>query len=76
MAAKHKQDFLHQPETPIVYKLWKGLTFDNSTVKENLIGVNSATGTVLNENTDINFSFSDSKVYKFIVKPIRVYCEY
>src|SRR6266853_4741483 len=60
MTAKHKQDFLYKPETPIIYKLWKGLSFDCSTIKENLIEVNPATGTVLNETSTIVFSFSDS----------------
>ena len=59
----HKQDLLHQPETPIVYKLWKGLSIDDSTTKENLININPAIGNQavnLNENTDVTFHFSDS----------------
>src|SRR3981189_1359424 len=63
MSVKHKQDFLYQPETPIVYKLWKGLTIDNSTVKENLLTVNptvSNTAINLNQSSDIAFHFADS----------------
>src|SRR3977135_1525714 len=60
---KHKQDYLYQNETPIIYKLWKGLQVDNSTIKENLIIVNPAVGNTainLNQNTDISFHFSDT----------------
>src|SRR3977135_1837097 len=61
--AKHKQDYLYQNETPIIYKLWKGLQVDNSTIKENLIIVNPAVGNTainLNQNTDISFHFADT----------------
>src|SRR3981189_2391212 len=60
---KHKQDFLYQPDTPIIYKLWKGLQVDNSNIKENLIIINPAVGNTainLNQNTDISFHFSDT----------------
>src|SRR5437773_5174498 len=63
MATKHKQDYLYQPDTPIIYKLWKGLQVDNSTIKENLITVNPAVGNTainLNQNTDITFHFADT----------------
>src|SRR3981189_10787 len=63
MSVKHKQDFLYQPETPIVYKLWKGLNIDNSTVNENLLAINPTVGSTainLNQSTDITFHFSDS----------------
>ena len=63
MAAKHKEDYLYQTDTPIIYKLWKGLQVDDSTVKENLITVNPAVGNTainLNQNTDITFHFSDT----------------
>src|SRR5204862_8228640 len=63
MAAKHKQDYLFQPHIPIIYKLWKGLQVDDSTVKQNLITVNPAVGNTainLNQNTDITFHFSDT----------------
>src|SRR3977135_261986 len=61
--AKHKQDYLYQNETPIIYKLWKGLQVDNSTIKENLIIDNPAVGNTainLNQNTDISFHFADT----------------
>ena len=62
-SAKDKQDYLYQPDTPIIYKLWKGLQVDDSTVKENLIIINPAVGNTainLNQNTDISFHFSDA----------------
>src|ERR1700722_9894581 len=63
MSVKHKQDFLYQPDTPIVYKFWKGLSLDDSTIKENLITINPTVGNTainLNQNTDVTFHFSDS----------------
>jgi hypothetical protein len=67
MGTKHKQDFLYQPETPIVYKLWKGLSFDNSIVKENLIDVKPAEGNKKdNINLDSSITFSHSDTTKFL----------
>ena len=63
MGTKHKQDFLYQAETPIVYKLWKGMRLDSSTVKVELILVEPAGGNKedsLNKSTSVTFSFSDS----------------
>ena len=66
MAAKHKQDFLYKPETPIIYKLWKGLSFDSSTVKENLIKVEPTIGNDavnLNKSTEVTFKYSDETMF-------------
>ena len=63
MSVKHKQDLLHQLETPVIYKLWKDVSIDDSTIKENLININPAVGNQgvnLNEPADIPFHFSDS----------------
>src|SRR5271167_4413827 len=63
MGTKHKQDFIYQSETPIVYKLWKGVKFDSSTVKEELIRVEPEGGNTegsLNKSLAVTFTFSDS----------------
>src|SRR5271156_1977567 len=63
MSAKQKQNLLHQPETPVIYKLDKGVSIDNSTTKENLITVNPQVGNTainLNGSDNITFHFSDS----------------
>src|SRR5271156_4457307 len=65
--AKHKQDFLYQVETPIVYKLWKGLNIDNSTVKENLLEIKPAEGNkAANLNLSASITFSHSDTTKFL----------
>ena len=63
MSVKHKQDLLTSDSTPIIYKLWKKLNIDDSTIKENIININPAVGNQgvnLNQPTDVPFHFSDS----------------
>src|SRR3977135_269344 len=63
MNVKHKQDLLASDSTPIIYKLWKKLNIDDSTIKENLINISPEVGNQgvnLNLDTDVPFHFSDS----------------
>ena len=74
-----KRDFLYKSETPIVYKLWKGMMVDSSTVKENLIRIDPTNGNTidsLNRNIDLYFKIEDSNAFlQFKFFSIRISCE-